>query len=83
MVQSDYRDAPHLTETEARQGFRGRHVLMVLIASVALAVIVLAIAWGYRAHDLATVDLRGANRIAATQGVPVPAKPRPQPIQSY
>jgi hypothetical protein len=83
MVQSQYQDSPHLTETQARQGFRGRHVLMVLIASVALAAIVLALVWGYHAHDLTTADANGASRIAATQGVAVPAKPRPAPIQSY
>jgi len=83
MVQSQYQDSPHLTETQARQGLRGRHVLMMLIASVVLAVAAMAATWAYRAHDLASVDAQGASRAAATQGVPVPAKPRPTPIQSY
>jgi hypothetical protein len=83
MVQSQYQHSPHLTETQARQGFRGRHALVVLIASVALAAIVLALVWGSHARELATVDANHATRVAATQGVAVPAKPRPMPIQSY
>jgi hypothetical protein len=83
MVQSRYQDSPHLTETEARQGFRGRHVLMMLIASVILAVVALAAVWGYRAHDLAAVDSQTAHSLAAAQGTPAPVKPRAPTIQSY
>ncbi len=65
--------APHLSVTEARQAQRGRHVLMMLIASVALATIVLALAWAWRAGDLRHADSSTASRIAA--GQPVETKP--------
>jgi hypothetical protein len=56
MTDSSAPHPPHLTETQARQAFRGRHVLWMLIVSVGLAAIALAAAWAYRAHDLAAVD---------------------------
>ncbi len=57
--------AAHLSVTEARQAQRGRHILMVLIASVALAVALLALAWAWRSGDLHHLDASSASRIAA------------------
>ena len=76
---ADTEHAPHLSVTQARQGFRGRHILMVLIASVALTSIALAAAWSWRSGDFHRADISAATRIAAGQpGTPaVPAtKPR-------
>ena len=67
MADSSVEHAPHLTETQARSGLRGRHVLWMLIASVTFAVIALAAAWAYRSHDLAVVDARSASRASAGQ----------------
>lgn len=36
---------PDLSETDARQGRRGRHVLMVLVISLALIVIAFTVIW--------------------------------------
>ena len=45
-------EAPVLNTTEARQGFRGRHVLIVLAVSMALIVVIYAVMvgglWGGR-----------------------------------
>lgn len=38
--------------TEARQGRRGLHILLILVASTVLAAIVLFVAWGMRSGDL-------------------------------
>jgi len=65
--------------TEARQAFRGRHVLMVLIASVALASIALALAWGWRAGDFHRADSSAASRIAAASQAGAPAAPTSKP----
>jgi len=65
--------APQLSTTEARQAFRGRHVLMVLIASVVLASAALALAWGWRAGDFHRADSSAASRIAATSQSGAPA----------
>ena len=68
--------APHLTVTEARQAFRGRHILVVLIVSVALAGLALAAAWGWRSGDFHRADASAATRIAASQPGAPTAKPR-------
>ena len=70
--------APHLSVTEARQAQRGRHILIVLIASVALAAIVLALAWGMRSGDLRRAEAGHKSSIAAsspqvTQAAPTPS----------
>ena len=81
MAEADFHEhAPHLTITEARSGFRGRHVLIVLIISVSLAVIALAAAWAFREHDIKAVDAAMANRAQASAPISPPAAPtRPLP----
>jgi hypothetical protein len=81
MAEADFHEhAPHLTVTQARSGFRGRHVLYVLIISVSLAVIALAVAWAFREHDIKVVDAAMASRAEASQPVSPPAAPtRPLP----
>jgi hypothetical protein len=76
---ADTEHAPHLSVTEARQGFRGRHVLMVLIASVALTSLALALAWGWRAGDFHRADSSAASRIAAASQSGAPIVPTPAP----
>jgi hypothetical protein len=73
--------APHLSVTQARQAFRGRHILMVLIASLALAAMALGLAWAWRAGDFHRADSSAAARIAAASPAAAPrviARP-PQP----
>ena len=83
MVDSRFHEhAPRLTATEARSGFRGRHVLWVLILSVTLATIALALAWGYRSRDMAAVDAKSMNRAVAAS--PVASQPaRKAPSSQY
>jgi hypothetical protein len=79
MADSHVPDSPHLTPTEARQGFRGRHILWVLIISVSLAVIAMAAVWGYHAHDLNAADAGKSARMNAAAGQPqTPPVSRPQ-----
>jgi len=65
--------APHLSVVEARGASRGRHILMVLIASVVLAGAALTLAWGFRAGDFNRAD----SRIAASSPSVVPANQAP------
>ena len=44
---------PTLAPTEARQGLRGRHLLIVLLVSTVLAAGGLFAAWAWKAPDLA------------------------------
>ncbi len=44
---------PDLNETQARQGRRGRHVLMILVISLALVTIAFAVIWLTHSDDLA------------------------------
>jgi len=71
--------AQHLSVTEARQAFRGRHILMVLIASVALASLALAAAWGWRSGDFHRADASAASRVAAASQPGAPTAPAPKP----
>ena len=83
MAEADFHEhAPHLTVTEARSGFRGRHVLIVLIISVSLAAIALATAWAFREHDIQVVDAAMARRAEASQPIgspPAATRPLPSP----
>ena len=80
MTDTGFHQQPHLTETEARQAFRGRHIFWVMTISTTLAIIALAAVWGYHARDLAAVDAGRAHREAAAvqtmnNSPPPPAKP--------
>jgi hypothetical protein len=54
--------------TRARQGRRGRHVLIVLLASTALAAIVLFTVFGLRSGDMNAAD-RSQQPAASETGV--------------
>jgi len=71
--------APHLSVMQARQASRGRHVLMMLIASVALASMALALAWAWRAGDFHSADTHAASRIAAASPYAKPSVVVPPP----
>lgn len=58
---------PALNETRARQGRYGRHVLWLLLASLALVVLALFGAWAWRADDLATTDANAGYQAADAQ----------------
>ena len=45
--------APELDVTEARQGLRGRHALIILVVSLMLGLIAVFGAWAYYSGDLA------------------------------
>jgi len=81
MASSDlHENAPHVSVTEARQGNRGRHILIVLVVSIVLAGVALAAAWSWRAGDFHRVDSNTASRIAA--GAPTPAATSATPPQN-
>ena len=46
-------NATHMDVTEARQGRRGRHALIVLVASTTLGILALLAAWAYYSNDMA------------------------------
>ena len=69
--------AAHLSVVEARGANRGRHILMMLIASVVLAGAALALAWGFRAGDFHRADSSSASRIAASSPSATPADQTP------
>ena len=73
-----HENAPHLSVTEARQGQRGRHILLVLIASVVLTAIVLALAWGWKSGDLRRAEAGHASSIAASS--PQVTRTAPAPL---
>ena len=79
MAEADFHQhAPHLTVTEARSGFRGRHVLIVLIVSVTLAVIALGAAWALLEPGMKAADAAQAKRAEAGQPasqIAPPARP--------
>jgi hypothetical protein len=70
---SDPQDPPVLNPTEARQGFKGRHVIWVLLISLGLIVVIYAVMvgglWGGRLSrpggqtrvDQATLNQKGFN----------------------
>jgi hypothetical protein len=63
-----------LNATRARQGRYGRHVLWVLLASMALAALVLFGAWTWRAPALSSVPAGPSKAAAASfdAGPPAP-----------
>jgi hypothetical protein len=65
---------PVLEVTEARQAFRGRHALLILVVSTALVVLALFGVWFTKSGDLAKLDANGPNSVA-----PAPAFDAPDP----
>jgi hypothetical protein len=65
----DAGDGQVVDEVKARQGFRGRHALVILICSVGLAAIVLFGLWGLNSGSLGGVS-RGDHPAAATAKTP-------------
>ena len=49
-------DHTKIEATEARQGGKGKQILLVLVVSTVLAAIVLFVSWGFRSDDLAEAD---------------------------
>lgn len=60
-------DRPAVNATRARQGRAGRHVLLLLLASLALVVIALFGAWAWRSDELATTDVNAGYQAADAQ----------------
>jgi hypothetical protein len=63
-------DHPVVAATRARQGRWGKHVLWVLVVSLALAVLALALTWGANSDDLAAVEgnQRADSQVEAARG---------------
>lgn len=70
---------PGLGETRARQGRLGRHVLFILLVSVALSAIALFGSWAWRSGDLAATEPNNARQPADAQAFNAPD---PAPIQA-
>ena len=77
-VQNTTQDHPVVAATRARQGRWGKHVLWVLIVSLALAALVLAITWGANSSRLSAVEgnQRAVSAAEAQMGetIPTPAR---------
>ena len=69
---------PDLNVTEARQGRRGRHVLMILIISLGLVIIAFAAIWFMNAGRLGAVD---GSKEAEAPAAAVFNAPEPAPKQ--
>lgn len=80
-MSSDTEEIVEITAPRARQGYRGRRILWVLAASLALVVAALFGTWAVRSNDLAgadqpTVTDRGtASSISAPEGLAPPKRP--------
>jgi hypothetical protein len=70
--------APVLDATEARQGRRGRHVLWILVISLALVVIALFGAWAMHARQLASTEHAHGRQGADASAFQAPAAPAKQ-----
>lgn len=66
---------PDLNETDARQGRRGRHVLMILVVSLGLIVVIYGIIWLMNAGPLSNKhgSAQADPAAAATYSAPAPA----------
>ena len=77
-VQNTTQDHPVVAATRARQGRWGKHVLWVLIVSLALAALVLAITWAANSSRLSAVEgnQRADSAAEAQMGetIPTPAR---------
>ena len=69
---------PDLNETQARQGRRGRHVLVILVVSLFLVVAIFAVIWLTHSDDLAGA---GGQQIAPPPAAAAFNAPEPAPIQ--
>jgi hypothetical protein len=74
---------PAMGATRTRQGRLGRHVLWVLLFSVALVILGLFAAWAWRSDDLATTEPNNARQAADARAfqAPEPAPVNGQPPQ--
>ena len=70
--------AAHLQATQARQGFRGRHALAILVASTVLVVLVLFGVWAAKSRDLAKAGPDAAQVTSAATNFTAPATPARQ-----
>jgi len=80
-----YTNSPRMAATRARQGRFGRHVLWVLLVSLALAVLALFGSWAWQSDELASTEPNNwrardnAQGLAARDPVAVPNRPTPGP----
>ncbi|MDB5432642.1 MAG: hypothetical protein JWP35_3758 [Caulobacter sp.] len=78
-VPSDHEHAPKIAATPARQGLRGRHVLIILVVSTVLAALALFGAWGLHWGDLEHAQNASAPTSAEAKRMgdttPAPAPP--------
>jgi hypothetical protein len=77
---------PTVRAAEARQGLRGRHILIVLLVSTGLAAAGMFAAWGWKAPDLARPGSQQrdlSRRAAQAFHAPEPAPIIPQPGQDH
>lgn len=69
----DTDEAPQvISDTQAKQGRRGLHILVVLVASASLAALALFLLWMARAGDLASVEQHNARQFSDVAGVDQP-----------
>jgi len=69
-------DGQVLPEVHAKQGGRGRHMMVVLGVSVGLAVVVMVSVWGLSSGALGRAQNAGGAKPAAVAGAPhKPASP--------
>jgi flagellar basal body-associated protein FliL len=78
---NDAGDGQVISERQAKQGNRGRHMFVVLGVSVALAVVAMFGIWGLHAPKMnAAAHASGASKAAAAQTFDAgPSQPKPAP----
>ena len=78
-----YTNSPRMAATRARQGRFGRHVLWVLLVSLALAALALFGSWAWHSDELASTEANSGNARDDAQifaaGDPVALQTRPTP----
>jgi len=74
---------PAIGATRARQGRMGRHVMWVLVVSLALVVLGFFAAYSWKSDDLASTEPNNAREQADAQAfnAPEPAAVNPQPAE--
>jgi hypothetical protein len=70
-------DGQVIHEARAKQGGRGRHMMVVLGVSVALAAVVMISIWGFSSGPLSRAQHAGGPRRDGVAGAPLPQAGRP------
>ncbi len=76
-LSSDPTPAPTVNETRARQGSRGRHVLLILLASTALALAAMGGVWALRTFVEPAAGSSQEQTSGETFNAPAPPPPTP------